>query len=116
MAHRASNHVAARRPRFEGDRDKKHDATQRFLAAATGGDINELMTLLAPEVTLWCDGGGKVRQALRPIHGARKALNISSELISGGSSGKLTIVTSDPFPPAVPRRPMLSWNSRMLRR
>ena len=34
---------------------------------ATGGDINELMELLAPDVTLWTDGGGKVRQALRPV-------------------------------------------------
>lgn len=39
----------------------------RFLAAAGGGDINALMEILAPEVTLWTDGGGKVRQARRPI-------------------------------------------------
>jgi hypothetical protein len=38
-------------------------------AATTGGDINELMELLAPDVTLWTDGGGKVRHAMRPIVG-----------------------------------------------
>lgn len=69
--HRARQHVQARRPRFEADRDKKREATERFFAATTGGDINELMELLAPEVTLWTDGGGKVRQAMRPIIGAR---------------------------------------------
>ena len=69
-AHRAREHVRARRPRFEADRDTKREATERFFAAATGGDINELMELLAPEVTLWTDGGGKVRQAMRPIIGA----------------------------------------------
>jgi RNA polymerase sigma-70 factor (ECF subfamily) len=68
--HRAREHVRARRPRFESDRDKKHEATSRFFAAATGGDINQLMELLAPDVTLWTDGGGKVRQAMRPIVGA----------------------------------------------
>ena len=69
-AHRAREHVRARRPRFEADRDKKRAATERFFAAATGGDINALMELLAPEVALWTDGGGKVRQAMRPIIGA----------------------------------------------
>jgi RNA polymerase sigma-70 factor (TIGR02957 family) len=69
-AHRARNHIQARRPRFEADRDKKRAVTERFFAAATGGDINQLMELLAPEVTLWTDGGGKVRQAMRPIIGA----------------------------------------------
>ena len=68
-AHRARGHVQARRPRFETDPDKKREATERFFAAITGGDINELMELLAPEVTLWTDGGGKVRQAMRPIVG-----------------------------------------------
>jgi RNA polymerase sigma factor (sigma-70 family) len=70
--HRAQGHVQARRPRFEADRDKKREVTERFFAAATGGDINALMELLAPEVTLWTDGGGKVRQALRPIEGMDK--------------------------------------------
>jgi RNA polymerase sigma-70 factor (ECF subfamily) len=68
--HRARNHIQARRPRFETDRAKKRAVTERFFAASTGGDINELMDLLAPEVTLWTDGGGKVRQAMRPIIGA----------------------------------------------
>jgi RNA polymerase sigma-70 factor (ECF subfamily) len=70
--HRARNHVQARRPRFEADRDKKRAVTERFFAAATGGDINDLMQLLAPDVTLWTDGGGKVRQALRPVEGIAK--------------------------------------------
>jgi RNA polymerase sigma-70 factor (TIGR02957 family) len=70
--HRARNHVQARRPRFEADREKKRAVTERFFAAATGGDINELMQLLAPDVTLWTDGGGKVRQALRPVEGMAK--------------------------------------------
>lgn len=70
--HRARNHVQARRPRFTTDPKRKRQATERFFAATAGGDINELMSLLAPDVTLWTDGGGKVRQAIRPIVGADK--------------------------------------------
>ncbi|MEU4420949.1 RNA polymerase sigma-70 factor [Actinoplanes sp. NPDC024001] len=69
-AHRAREHVRARRPRFAADRARQREVTERFFAAATGGDVNALMQLLSPDVTLWTDGGGKVRQALRPIFGA----------------------------------------------
>ncbi|GGY13850.1 MULTISPECIES: RNA polymerase sigma-70 factor [Streptomyces] len=68
-AHRAREHVQARRPRFSADRAGQRDVTERFFAAATGGDINTLMEVLSPDVTLWTDGGGKVRQALKPVIG-----------------------------------------------
>ncbi|MGW5481071.1 RNA polymerase sigma-70 factor [Streptomyces sp. NPDC004008] len=68
--HRAREHVRARRPRFTADRSRQREVTERFFAAATGGDVNALMELLSPDVTLWTDGGGKVRQALRPVVGA----------------------------------------------
>ncbi|TRV75588.1 RNA polymerase sigma-70 factor [Streptomyces sp. 130] len=69
-AHRAREHVRARRPRFEADRARQREAAERFHAAATGGDVNALLELLSPDVTLWTDGGGRVRQALRPVTGA----------------------------------------------
>jgi RNA polymerase sigma-70 factor (ECF subfamily) len=69
-AHRARGNVRARRPRFHQSRAQQQAVTARFLAAAAGGDINELMEMLAPDVALWTDGGGKVRQALRPVVGA----------------------------------------------
>ncbi|MCO4699057.1 RNA polymerase sigma-70 factor [Streptomyces sp. RO-S4] len=69
-AHRARAHVRARRPRFGADRSRQREVTERFLAATAGGDVNALMELLSPDVTLWTDGGGKVRQALRPVVGA----------------------------------------------
>ncbi|MFJ4567933.1 RNA polymerase sigma-70 factor [Streptomyces caelestis] len=70
-ARRAREHVRARRPRFAVDRFRQREVTERFFAAATGGDINTLMELLSPDVTLWTDGGGKVRQALKPVVGAQ---------------------------------------------
>lgn len=71
-AHRAREHVQARRPRFHATAVKQREVTERFFAAASGGDINTLMQLLAPDVTVWTDGGGKVRQALRPVTGAQR--------------------------------------------
>jgi RNA polymerase sigma-70 factor (TIGR02957 family) len=72
IAHRAREHVQARRPRFDVDRNQQREVTQRFLHAAAGGDIEGLMAVLAPSVTLLTDGGGKARAALRPIIGASK--------------------------------------------
>jgi RNA polymerase sigma-70 factor (ECF subfamily) len=72
IAHRAREHVQARRPRFDVDRDQQRAVTERFLDAATGGDIEGLMAVLAPNVTLLTDGGGKAKAALRPITGAGK--------------------------------------------
>ncbi|WP_418961597.1 RNA polymerase sigma factor SigJ [Streptomyces tritici] len=69
-AHRAREHVQARRPRYDTDSTRRREVTDRFLAACAGGDLNAVMELLAPDVTAWSDGGGKVRAALRPLHGA----------------------------------------------
>nr|WP_296068051.1 RNA polymerase sigma-70 factor [uncultured Actinoplanes sp.] len=73
--HRARQHVQARRPRFESSRPVQRAVTERFFAAAAGGDINVLMEMLAPDVTLWTDGGGKVRQAMKPVLGASRVAN-----------------------------------------
>jgi len=72
LMHRAREHVQARRPRFDVDASQQRAVTERFLAAAAGGDIDQLMTVLAPDVTLISDGGGKARAPLRPIVGAAK--------------------------------------------
>ena len=72
LAHRAREHVQARRPRFDVDWNQQREVTDRFLAAAAGGDIEGLVSVLAPSVTLLSDGGGKTRAALRPITGAAK--------------------------------------------
>ena len=72
LAHRAREHVQARRPRFDVDWDQQRAVTERFLAAAAGGDLGGLVTVLAPDVTLLPDGGGKARAAMRPITGADK--------------------------------------------
>jgi RNA polymerase sigma-70 factor (ECF subfamily) len=72
LAHRAREHVQARRPRYETDPQVQQQITERFLAAAIGGDLTDLMELLAPDVTMWADGGGKASALLRPVNGSDK--------------------------------------------
>lgn len=69
---RARSHVQARRPRYDAPAQTRRKVTEEFLAACLGGDMNRMMELLAPDVTVWSDGGGKIRAALRPLHGADK--------------------------------------------
>ncbi|NKX91198.1 RNA polymerase sigma-70 factor [Nocardia coubleae] len=69
IAHRAKSHVQSRRPRFDADKAARARVTEQFMAACSGGDLNALMNLLAPDVTCWSDGGGIVTAARRPLHG-----------------------------------------------
>ncbi len=72
LAKRARDHVQARRARFEVDRGQRREMTERFLAASLQGDLDSLTRLLARDVALVADGGGKVRAPSRPIVGADK--------------------------------------------
>jgi RNA polymerase sigma-70 factor, ECF subfamily len=100
LAHRAREHVAARRPRFPADAAARRAATERFLRASMQGDLADLMELLAPDAALWADGGGKFKAPLRPIHGADKIARffvaVSSEALPPGSSVEIVEVNGGP--------------------
>lgn len=67
---RAKKHLSEHRPRFPASPDTHRQMLTGFLQAAQGGDMIPLMDLLAENVTLWADAGGKIKQAaLRPIVG-----------------------------------------------
>ncbi|MGW8983232.1 RNA polymerase sigma-70 factor [Streptomyces parvus] len=72
LAGRARRHVEERKPRYDVDPAERRDLTERFLAAASGGGIEQLLALLAPDVRLVADGGGKAKAALRVIETADK--------------------------------------------
>ncbi|MEU5346361.1 RNA polymerase sigma factor SigJ [Streptomyces sp. NPDC020766] len=92
LAHRARRHVHARRPLYEAHPRVRREATERFVEAALGGDIGALMEILAPDVTMWTDGGGKRRPAgLRPIHGRDKAIRLIASYASRGGVPGLDI-------------------------
>jgi RNA polymerase sigma-70 factor (ECF subfamily) len=72
IAHRAREHVAARRPRGQVSRAEQEAVVERFLAAIRGGDLQALLDVLAPDVVVVADGGGVVAAARRPIAGAER--------------------------------------------
>ncbi|EMF58509.1 RNA polymerase sigma-70 factor [Streptomyces bottropensis] len=72
LAGRARRHVDERRPRYEVDPAERRELTERFLAAAAGGDLDRLMALLAPDVRLVGDGGGLGKAPVRVLETADK--------------------------------------------
>jgi RNA polymerase sigma-70 factor (ECF subfamily) len=70
VAHRAREHVAARRPRMRVDRTEQERVLERFMTAVTTGDVQGLMDVLAPDVVLVADGGGVAQAVRRPVAGA----------------------------------------------
>jgi RNA polymerase sigma-70 factor (ECF subfamily) len=72
LAGRARRHVQEKRPRYEVDPAQQRDLTERFLAASAEGDLEGLMALLAPDVRLVGDSGGRAQAPLRVIESADK--------------------------------------------
>jgi RNA polymerase sigma-70 factor (ECF subfamily) len=73
VAHRAREHVRARRKRFEPvDANTTAQITEQFMTAATTGDVEGLLSMLAPDATWTADSGGKASAARRPVVGADK--------------------------------------------
>jgi RNA polymerase sigma-70 factor (ECF subfamily) len=74
--HRARQRLDEARPRYEADREVRRKLTERFIAAATSGDMQGLVSLLATDITVWNDGGGKVAAALNLIRGVQPAARL----------------------------------------
>ncbi|MRX44772.1 RNA polymerase sigma-70 factor [Agromyces kandeliae] len=73
IAHRAKEHVAARRPRVRVEPTEQERVVRRLMLAFNTGDVQALMDVLAPDVVAIGDGGGKARGAARrPIRGAQR--------------------------------------------
>jgi len=76
IAHRARDHVAARRPRMPVSTTEQQEAVDRFLAAVRHGDLQSFLDVLAPDVVAVSDGGGFVAAARRPIQGAERVAGL----------------------------------------
>ncbi|WP_260615327.1 RNA polymerase sigma factor SigJ [Microbispora sp. KK1-11] len=97
LAHRAREHVQARRPRARVDRRTHREVTERFVEAAFGGDLPALMEMLAPDVVLWPDGGGKSAVGgPRPIRGRDKVARVVVANARGGVDVRHRQVNGDP--------------------
>jgi len=80
LATRARRHVEERRPRFQTTREQRDELARRFFAAVEQGDLAGLEALLAHDVELTADGGGKVPALARSLRGrsrvARTLINV----------------------------------------
>jgi RNA polymerase sigma-70 factor (ECF subfamily) len=77
MAHRAREHVHARRSRFGPvDAARAEQIAEQFLTASSTGDMDGLLALLAPGVTWTADHGGKATALPRPLVGATKVAKV----------------------------------------
>lgn len=74
VAHRARDHVAARRPRVRVDRTEQERVVERFLDSLLTGDLQGLLDVLAPDVVAVADGGGLARAARNPVVGADRVV------------------------------------------
>ena len=84
LATRARRHVEERRPRFEASRERREQLASRFFAAAEEGDLEGLEELLAHDVVLKGDGGGKAPALARALHGRAR---VARTLIAGLRAG-----------------------------
>jgi RNA polymerase sigma-70 factor (TIGR02957 family) len=89
LATRARRHIEQRRPRFQSTREQRDELARRFFAATEQGDLAGLEALLAHDVELTADGGGKVPALARTLRGrtrvARTLIGYAVRLAAGGA-------------------------------
>ncbi|MFD3683659.1 RNA polymerase sigma-70 factor [Nocardiopsis sp. NPDC058631] len=76
LAARARRHMAAGRPRFEADREVREELASRFFDALREGDVAGLRELLAADVSMAGDGGGRAPQLARAVTGAENVARL----------------------------------------
>jgi RNA polymerase sigma-70 factor (TIGR02957 family) len=87
LAARARRHVTEHRPRFDASRTERDQLAERFFAAAQDGDLAGLEQLLAADVVLHGDGGGKVPALARSLHGRDR---VARTLLAWAKAGQRT--------------------------
>jgi RNA polymerase sigma-70 factor (ECF subfamily) len=85
LASRARAHLEQRRPRFQTSREQREELSRRFFAAVQDGDLAGLEALLAHDVVLRGDGGGKVPALARPLRGRSRVARALVNWIRVGS-------------------------------
>jgi RNA polymerase sigma-70 factor, ECF subfamily len=98
---RAKDNIAANHPRFPVSTEEHRRLLEEFMRAAGGGDLDGLKALLAEDVTLWADGGGKVRgAALQPVRGradvARFVIGVTARFMPPGAQLAVADVNGKP--------------------
>src|SRR5918995_1085739 len=81
---RARRHVEEHRPRYEPSAEVRDELGQRFIAAAREGELEALEALLAEDVVLHGDGGGKAPAITRPVQGRERIAKLLASWVSSG--------------------------------
>jgi RNA polymerase sigma-70 factor (TIGR02957 family) len=97
-AHRAREHVAARRPRVQVSRAEQEQAVERFLDALQSGDVRRLLDVLAPDVVVVSDGGGVVPALRRPVRGAEKVARLLARFAAEAPEARVGTTTLNGAP------------------
>lgn len=79
IIHRARKRIRADEPRFKISKEEHTDLLKRFSAATAAGDMQTLVSVLSPVVTLTSDGGGKVTAARKVITGSERVARLYSK-------------------------------------
>jgi RNA polymerase sigma-70 factor, ECF subfamily len=101
VAHRAREHVRARRKRFDNDPQRNAEITAQFLVTAASGDVEALMAMLAPDAVWMADSGGKVSAARRPVIGADRVARAITGLVRKAGTGMRVELANCNSAPAV---------------
>jgi RNA polymerase sigma-70 factor (ECF subfamily) len=80
LAARARRYVKDEKPRFETSHEERERLAERFFAAVQDGDFDGLVAMLADDVTVYGDGGGKAPQWMLPVAGADKVARLLSSV------------------------------------
>jgi RNA polymerase sigma-70 factor, ECF subfamily len=109
MIHRARSGVRESRPRFSVTAESRERVLRKFLTAVGTGDRQAVMALLTEDVEYMADGGGKVKAALKVLHGperiawlyhciTRRFVGVTYRLIQvNGELGALAMMDGQPF-------------------
>jgi RNA polymerase sigma-70 factor (ECF subfamily) len=72
IVHRAQQHITLRRSRFDVSREQRDRLLSQFIQTCQDGDMTGFVALLADDIVMLSDGGGKTAAALNPIYGPAK--------------------------------------------
>jgi RNA polymerase sigma-70 factor (ECF subfamily) len=92
LASRARAHIRADRPRYPVAKERGLEIAQAFFAASRDGEMDRLRTLLAADVTVFADGGGKVTAHGPPIVGIEDVMRVFANLASGFAANPSRLV------------------------
>jgi RNA polymerase sigma-70 factor (ECF subfamily) len=97
---RARRHIDERKPRFETSREQRNELARRFMTAAEDGDTDALVELLAADVVVYGDGGGKAPSWPQPIYGRERVAKLMAgsfaQALELGASARPTHVNGQP--------------------